>query len=164
MAELDLGAVERRMQPGAWDAAGFLAPGDLLGDVLARDAQTLRSLGVEAAAIGERLEGLLRAAETDVFTPVLAGPYEIQILRQRGLITCPWAPEEFEPCPSGGGMRPTANRFRLRHRPSGRTLEGFELSAHLIRAHAFFGGPGTRFRLEPERLATFLEMPRSRSG
>lgn len=153
------------MLPGAWDPAGFLMPGSSLAEVLARDAQTLRRLGVEAGALGTRLDDLLRAgAESDVYAPASAGPYEIEILRQRGGITCPWAPGEFEACPAGGGATPTANRFRIRHGPSGRTVEGFELSIHLIRDHGFFGGPGTRFRIEPETLAAVLEMGEAGSG
>jgi hypothetical protein len=37
-------------------------------------------------------------------------------------------------------------------------LEGFELSIHLIRDHAFFGGPGTRFRIDPERAVAILNL------
>lgn len=149
------------MQPGAWDPAGFLAPNDPLADVLARDAATLRRLGIEPSRLGRRLEDLLRAgAGSDALLPADVGEYEVEVRRQRGLITCPWAPEEHEACPIGGG-RPTANRFVLRHRGSGRRVEGFELSIHLIRAHGFFGGPGTRFRIEPEDLAGVLGLGRS---
>jgi hypothetical protein len=145
------------MRPGAWDPAGFLAPGDSLADVLARDAATVRSLGIETPTLGKRLEDLLRAgAGSDALLSTDVGEYEVEVRRQRGLITCPWAPEEHEPCPISGGGRPTANRFVLRNRGSGRSIEGFELVAHLIRAHGFFGGPGTRFRIEPEDLAVVL--------
>jgi hypothetical protein len=142
------------MQPGAWDASGFLTPGSSLADVLARDADTVRRLGVDLQAIGERLRELLRAGEgSDVFQPTVVGDFEVEVLHQRGLITCPWAPEEFEVCPVGQGARPTANRFIIRHRPTGNRIEGFELSIHLICDHGFFGGPGTRYRIDPERLA-----------
>jgi len=40
--------------------------------------------------------------------------------------------------------------------PSGRRLSGYELSAHLIRDHGFFGGPDTRYRLEPAEVAGIL--------
>jgi hypothetical protein len=153
--------VERRMQPGAWDPSGFLTPGSSLADVLARDADTVRRLGMELPVIGEKLQELLRAGGgSDVFQPTVVGDYAVEVLHQRGLITCPWAPEEFEACPVGQGARPTANRFIIRHRPSGTRIEGFELSIHLIRDHGFFGGPDTRFRIDPKRLASLLGVGR----
>jgi hypothetical protein len=145
------------MQPGSWDPAGFLRPGTSLTEVLARDAEALRSLSYDAATIGSRLAELLEiGAASDVGRPRGAGDFQVELHRQRGMITCPWAPDEFEGCSVGGGGRPTANRFVIVHRPSGERLEGFELSAHLIRDHGFFGGPGTRFRVDPERATGLL--------
>jgi hypothetical protein len=145
------------MRPGAWDPAGFLAPGSSLADTLARDAAEVARLGMDLPTIGQRLQELLQAAAgSDAFHPAPIGEYDVEVLRQRGLITCPWAPEEHEACSAGGGARPTANRFIIRHRPSGNRVEGFELSIHLIRDHGFFGGPGTRFRIDPEALARLL--------
>jgi len=145
------------MQPGAWDSGGFLAPGSSLADLLARDADTVRRLGIDLRTMGARLEELLRAGGgSDVFQPTVVGDYEVEVLHQRGLITCPWAPEEGESCPAGQGGRPTANRFIIRHRPTGNRIEGFELTVHLLRDHGFFGGPGTRFRIDPESLASVL--------
>ena len=145
------------MQPGAWDPGGFLAPGSSLADVLARDAAIVRRIGMDLRAIGDRLQELLRAGGgSDVFQPTVVGDYDVEVLHQRGLITCPWAPEEGESCRVGQGARPTANRFIIRHRPTGDRIEGFELSVHLIRDHGFFGGPDTKFRIDPESLASIL--------
>ena len=74
--------------------------------------------------------------------------------RERGFLICPWAPDEFEPCPVGLGGRATANRFTITG-PAGR-LSGYELSAHLIRHHAFFGGPVTRSGWSPSTVARAL--------
>lgn len=148
---------ERRMQPGAWDTAGFLPPGVALQDVLAEDAETIRRQGLDSEQVGARLAAILDAGSaSDLGRPARVGDHEVEISRQRGMITCPWAPDEFEACQTGAGARPTANRFRIRHRPSGDTVDGFQLSAHLIRDHGFFGGPGSRYRLEPGALAAFL--------
>jgi hypothetical protein len=154
----DLAEIERRMQPGAWDTAGFLTRGTSLEAVLAADRETLARRCVDAATLGDRLIKVLAGAGagSDRGRPVRVGPHEVEILRQRGFITCPWASEEFEACSVGSGARPTANRFSVLHRPSGRRLEGFELSAHLMRDHGFFGGPGSRFRLDPLDVAAVL--------
>jgi hypothetical protein len=151
--------VERRMRPGRWDTAGFLLPGMGLADVLAADADLVRRRGLDPEQLGRGLAELLAAgARSDFRRPVRVGTHDVEILRQRGLITCPWAPEEFEACHVGAGGLPTANRFRIKRLPSHARLDGFELSAHLIRDHGFFGGPGTRFRLEPERVIEALDL------
>jgi hypothetical protein len=145
------------MQPGAWFARGFLVAGTALAQVLADDAERLARLGVTAEQVGGRLAALLESgAESDWLSPAVRGAYRIELHRRRGFITCPWAPEEFEPCAVGLGARPTANEYLIEHTPSRRRLEGFELSAHLVRDHGFFGGPGSAFRLEPEAMASLL--------
>lgn len=146
----DLAEIERRMRPGVWDTAGFLTQGASLAAVLAADRQILTRRGTDSAALGAGLAAVLAGASAaDLGRPAHVGPHEVEILRERGFITCPWAPGEFEACLVGTGTRPTANRFSIVHSASGHRLDGFELSAHLIRDHGFFGGPGTRYRLDP---------------
>src|SRR5687767_10758828 len=144
----ELSEVERRMRPGEWFTDGFLLNDTLLVDVLANDARTLSALGVTAAQIGQKLADLLESAgaKSDWFRPLPRGEYKVEIRRRRGFITCPWAPDEFEPCAVGKLSPPTANQFLIEHTGLRQRLEGFELSVHLIRDHSFFGGPGTRFR------------------
>jgi hypothetical protein len=145
--------IERRMQPGAWDTAGFLLPGQSLRDRLTADAQTCARLGAEPGALGARLLDLLAAGRgSEMGSSVSEAGWQVMIMRQRGLITCPWAPDEFQTCPAGPGGRPNANRFRITG--GGVELDGFELSAHLIAAHGFFGGVGTRYRIEPQDALT----------
>lgn len=159
MTPLELSEVEKRMKPGAWFTHGFLPENASLAEVLAKDAETLARLGSEITAgqIGQKLREVLEsAAESDWFWSFRSGEYKVQIRRRRGFITCPWASDEFEPCPFGNSGRPTANEFLIRRKGSNQKLEGFELSAHLIGEHAFFGGPGSRFRIEPEEAVAVL--------
>jgi hypothetical protein len=147
------------MQPGAWFTHGFLLKDTSLAKVLADDARTLAALGVTAEQVGQRLAELLESgAKSDWFSPLRTGEYKVEIRRRRGFITCPWAPDEFEPCVVGRLSRPTANQFLIKRRGSRQRLEGFELSIHLIRDHAFFGGPGSRLRVEPEQAVAVLGM------
>jgi len=149
------------MQPGAWFTHGFLLRGTPLAEVLAEDARTLTALGVTAEEVGLRLTELLGfSAKSDWFRPARTGDYKVEIRRRRGLIACPWAPDEFEPCAIGQGGHPTANQFLIRRKGSRQRLEGYELSAHLIRDHAFFGGPGSVFRVEPEKAVEVLGISR----
>lgn len=156
---LELLEVERRMQPGAWFTHGFLLKSTSLTEVLANDARTLAALGVTAEQVGRKLSELLESgAKSDWFWPLRTGGYKVEIRRRRGFITCPWAPDEFEPCVVGQLSPPTANQFLIQRIDSRQRLKGFELSIHLIRDHAFFGGPGGRFRIEPERAVAMLGM------
>lgn len=158
----DVAELERRMRPGAWDTAGFLGADESLQAILVADAQVLAEAGMEAEALGDRLMSLLERAEaarSDVGRPLREDAFEVEILRQRGLITCPWAAEEFEPCSVGAGSRATADRFVVTRLSSGQRLEGFVIVAHLIRDHGFFGGPGTRFRIEPGDVLGVLAAP-----
>jgi len=153
MADIaDIAEIERRMQPGAWDGPGFLRPGTSLAAVQAADAESTGLLGIDPSTLGGRLGELIEAgAGSDVGRPATVEDVRVEVLHQRGFLTCPWAPDEFEPCPVGLGGPATANRFEITG-PAGR-LSGYVLSAHLIRDHAFFGGPGTRYRLEPGAVA-----------
>lgn len=145
------------MRPGIWDTAGFLAAGQSLRDVVEADAEELRARGTDPTLVGRQLADLLDAAgASDLGRPVRVDDLDVEIHRQRGVITCPWAPEEFTACPVGRGSFATADRFAIRHRGSGLVLQGFVLSGHLIGDHGFFGGPGTRFRLEPADLLALL--------
>ena len=146
------------MRPGAWTPEGFLTDDDSLADVLARDAETLERLGVTGEAIATRLRDLLDAGSgSDWMLPAQVGSLRVELHRTRGFLTCPWAPEEFVHCQDGPDGRPTANTFTLVRPDTGTRLVGFELAVHTIRAHSFFGGPSTPFRIEPERAAEFLE-------
>lgn len=155
----DYDDIELRMQPGAWDTAGFLLPGQSLRDCLTADAQTCARLGTEPAVLGARLLDLLAAGrDSDLGSSVSQAGRQVMIMRQRGMITCPWAPDEYQTCRAGPGGRPNADRFRITG--GGVGLDGFELSAHLIAAHGFFGGSGTRYRIEPQDALTVTDPSR----
>ena len=98
-------------------------------------------------ASGSRL--LAPGSDSDLGRFVSVAGRQVTIMRQRGMITCPWAVDEYETCPAGPAGHPNANRFRIADDDS--ELTGYELSAHLIGAHGFFGGVGTRYRIEPRQ-------------
>jgi len=147
------------MLPGGWHSRPLLLPGQPLESVLAQDALRLGELGIIAEAVGQALADILdQGKQSDWFRPFRHSLLDVEVRRRRGFITCPWAAEETDKCMAGKGGRATANEFLLRHRDSGLVISGFEISAHLIRDHGFFGGPGTAFRLEPGDLAVVLNL------
>ena len=145
------------MRPGGWHSVPMLGAGESLADLIAADARLLAERGVDSRALGTRLGEVLRAAaSSDWQRPVTVDQLTVELHRNRGVMTCPWAAEEHESCGRGdGGRGAGANEFSLRG-AGGEQLEGFVLSAHLIAEHGFFGGRETRFRIEPDRLATAL--------
>jgi hypothetical protein len=145
------------MRPGAWTVSGFLAAGTSLAEVLDADARDLTRLSVSPDHLGELLRDLLeRGSRSDWFRGKRVGDHRVELHRRRGLLTCPWAPDEFTACAVGRGSPPTSNEFVIVHLPTRARLEGLELHAHLMGDHGFFGGPGTEYRLEPADVAAAL--------
>lgn len=136
----------------------LLSDDESLETRIAADAEQLRELGVTTSELGSALSALLRRGEeSDWFSPATRGSFEVEVRKRRGILTCPWAPEEYASCGHGdGGKRAGANEFFVRNLTTGASLTGFVLSAHLIAEHAFFGGNGTRFRIQPKQLAALF--------
>jgi hypothetical protein len=146
------------MRPGGWHTTAMLSADESLRARIAADVHTLQSLGLNAGALGRRLGELIEAGrDSDWFAPSEAHEFRIELRKRRGIMTCPWAPEEFASCGQGdGGKRAGANHFFVRNATNSQMLEGFVLSAHLIAEHDFFGGIDTPFRIDPDRLAEVL--------
>ena len=54
--------IEARMRPGSLSESGFLAPHESLAQVVQRDLETLRELGLTPDHIADRLESIIGAA------------------------------------------------------------------------------------------------------
>ncbi len=136
----------------------LLSADESLSERIAADERRLQTLGLAAVELGRRLDLLLEGGrDSDWLLPAVEREFRVEIRRRRGVLTCPWAPEEHTGCGQGdGGRRAGANQFFVRNSANGLTLEGFVVSAHLIAEHGFFGGIGTAFRIEPEELAALL--------
>lgn len=150
--------VERRLRADGWFIAPPLGADEALAGCLEQDATTVRAAGTTAAALGGALGELLAAATgSDWSRPVSVGPLKVELVRRRGVSTCPWAAAEHEPCAYGDGGRGAGlNQFHIRDTNSGLELKGFVLTAHLIREHGFFGGVGTVWRIDPAGLVALL--------
>jgi hypothetical protein len=149
--------LERRMRPGGWSTKPMLLQDQSLAALLEDDASRLARQGTTAEALGTRLAELLQsAAGSDWLRPRRHAGYDVELRKRRGFITCPWAEEEFAKCTHGLGARATANEFVIRKVRGSLALSGYELSAHLVRDHGFFGGADTVFRIEPDDLAAFF--------
>lgn len=148
------------MRPGAWSESGFLAPTEVLADVLGADAHALRAIGVTASALAARLDVLIVAAKASPRRAELVdGRFEVRIEVFRGFQLCPWTPDpQNGQCTAGTGVRHASTRWWIRNRVTGESLRGPGLLVHLIEAHAFFEGRHVPDRVDPQVLARVLEL------
>jgi len=144
----ELDAAQRQMKPGAITLEGFLGPDRrCLAEIIEEDDNAVHGLGLTHEQIAERLEYFMRQALKGLGTAVTVdGAYEVRAETVRGVLPCPWPRD---------GVHPKSNAFLLNLR-TGETLAWTGLTIHLIRAHGFYQGKGSRFRLDPERAKRVL--------
>jgi hypothetical protein len=119
-----------------------------LSEILDRDHELLGRLEITADEIASRLEEITAGAKGALGDLVTVGErYEVMAEVHRGMIPCPWA--------HPGGLF-YKSFMELHDRNTGKTIILSDLSIHLVRAHGFFQGKGSPFRLEPEILKEML--------
>lgn len=133
-AEVDLA----EFYPGKSSEAGFLAPGENLDAVIARDRATCESHDVTPGQIGEAIEEILRGGRKDEF--------EVSTKSWRGIQTCPFD-RSMQPF---GGID-----FTITNKKTGKSFNGPGLITHLLKEHDFFEG-NTPYRVEPEEVIEVL--------
>jgi len=150
--------LEARMREGGWYTQPLLGSAESLTARIEEDCRQLHALELSAADLGAALVELLEAAtRSDWHRPARVGTNLVEIHHRRGVISCPWADQEYEPCSRGdGGQRAGLHQFHIHNRRNGQQLGGFVFTAHLIREHSFFGGLHSVFRIEPLFLAALL--------
>ena len=143
-----LDGVREQMKPGIITRDGFL--GDdarQLATILDEDQATVNRLGLDHETIATRLRQLMQKAREGLGTDVeVDGKLLVRADDVRGDLPCPW--------PHGGLYAKT--NVRVRNIETGDTLMFTGLQIHLIGAHGFYEGRGSRFRLEPEKLKRIL--------
>ncbi len=143
----ELDRVQQRMQPGELTLHGFLGTDPRkLADIIAADDQAVRMRGVTHGQIADRLAELMEAgrdiAEREI---MVEGRFSVSVRDDRGLIPSPWGDGLFE-----------KGEVMLRDTLTGRTFRFNGLTLHLIRAHGFYSGKGSPFRIEPGEVIEVL--------
>lgn len=117
-------------------------------EIIDDDQGRVNALELTHEAIADRLEEITRAAKEALGDPTLLEErYEVIAEEVRGKIPCPWK--------HSGGLFPKS-LIRLTDRQTGERLLWTDLAIHLIRAHGFYQGRGSPYRLEPELLKRVL--------
>ena len=175
--------IETRMRPGQWSAKGFLGVDESLEKVILGDRQTLTEFDISYNQIADKIEQILKDArdqykretwderrkkETnfpDLYRPetlpsfsihslpdvskgFVVGNLQVFLVQYRGFQECPWGCEkEHGSCD-----------ILVLNRNNGHSFTAPELAIHLIRAHQFFEGFGTPFRVDPLKVIQTLEL------
>ncbi|GEM_PF-119125 len=144
----DLKKLEELLHSSQIVAGGFLGTDTRpLPEIIDTDAATLRALGMTTAELAARMERVTTLARAGQGMPVQIAPdLDALVEESRGLLVCPWpSPERF-----------AKTTTTLTQRSTGATARWSTLSVHLIRAHGFFQGHGSPYRIEPPTLVALL--------
>jgi hypothetical protein len=145
-----LQTVVDRMRPGVLCREGFLGDDDRpLPEILDSDDAEVESLGLSHERIAAELQKVLEAARGGFETPVRVGEHLVAVHREAmGPIPSPWSE----------GRVFSKGEVELTDEQSGRVFRFTPLSIHLIAAHGFYEGRGSRYRLEPAEIAEVLDI------
>jgi hypothetical protein len=155
--------LETLMRPGNLSGEGFLGPTESLDEVLAEDDKTVKELGLTHEQIADRIGYFVKkygqlannaSGEQgwDEYDKVIGegyelGKYRFKVEVWRGAQECPWK--------DGVGSN---TDYVVTNTETGESIEFPGLIEHLIRAHHFYEGKGTSYRLDPAEAARILEI------
>jgi hypothetical protein len=145
--------VQDNMRPGAITLEGFLGSDTRnLGDILIEDDAEVKRMGLNHEEIASRMNELREAGKGGLGEFITVPPnFEVRVDSVRGKLPCP-----FE----HPGLFPKTN-ITVRNTRLDREVTFTDLQIHLIEAHGFYEGKGSRYRIDPEELAEVLELESS---
>ncbi len=138
----------QRMQPGVTTLSGFLGSDTRpLNEIIADDGAVLATLDHSQEEIAARMESFTQASWNSYLEEILIeGKYLVQTEVYRGKLPCPFG--------HPGVFRKAITR--LTNQVNGISVVWTSLNIHLIKAHGFFEGRGSAFRLDPQTLVSAL--------
>lgn len=143
--------IQMRMAPGALTLNGFLGTDSRkLVEILDEDSRELAKTGFSTEQIAHRLVELTEKGRDLMEQPVTVEErYSIAVRDDRGVIPSPW----------GDGLFGKGDT-ELTDSVTGRHLRWNSLTIHLIKAHGFFNGIGSDYRIEPTEVGEVLNLTR----
>ncbi|MEJ2717964.1 MAG: hypothetical protein P8182_12620 [Deltaproteobacteria bacterium] len=119
-----------------------------LARVLEEDADAVSRLNMDLDEITSRMKRFYDLGRAGLGDPVVTDDdFEITVREDRGIIPSPWRDHYAAP----------KAIIEVTNLKNGKTLKFSMLGWHLIRAHGFFQGKGSPFRIEPRELHDFFE-------
>lgn len=137
-----------RMRPGVLSRDGFLGTDPRpLEEILDADRSAIAALGATQEELAAKLQDIFDQAHAALGTPVRIGERLVATHREAmGRIPCPWG---------GCGTFPKGE-VELADTVTGETILLTALGIHMLAAHGFCGGRGSRYRLEPSAAVRLL--------
>jgi len=136
------------MQPGVITLSGFLGSDPReLNEIIADDERTLSQLEIAAEELANRMQYFTDKSFDAYETPITIDEFwqaETEVVR--GKLPCPFG--------HAGIQRKTITI--LTDLRTGQQIRWTALNIHMIKAHGFFEGKGSPFRLEPALLKQVL--------
>ena len=142
--------VQESMQPGVITLYGFLGPDERnLIDILTEDDGVVKRLGLSHEHIGRRMEDFRERGKAGLgeYFPV-APHFQVRVESVRGKL----------PSPFGGPGLYEKTNITVHNEAINQKVIYTDLHIHLVKAHGFYQGKGSRFRLDPAELAKVLEI------
>ena len=146
----ELQKAQESMKPGAITLYGFLGPDDRnLIDILTEDDGSVKRLGLTHGRIARRMAELRDLGKAGLGEFIRVEPhYQVRVESVRGKLPSPFG---------GPGLHQKTNTV-VRNESLEKEIIYSDLHIHLIEAHGFYQGKGSRFRLDPATVAEVLEI------
>ncbi len=146
----ELDQIQDQMRPGVITYQGFLGNDTRkLRDIIESDDEAVKRLGLTHRKIARRLSEFREAGKKGLSIPVkVEDAYEVRSDSARGKLPCPFM---------HAGLFAKAYTIVRCLETEGEIIFT-DLNIHLIEEHGFYGGRGSAYRLDPERLASELKV------
>jgi len=141
--------LEANLQKGVLCREGFLGTDHRkILEIIAADTGVVNKLGTSHEDIAAKLGKILKQAMERYGNPVNVAENLVAVYREAmGRIPCPWPHCSLAP----------KGEVELVDTAGDRIFRFSPLSVHTIAMHGFYGGKGSRYRLEPKQLQEVLE-------
>lgn len=130
---------QENMKPGRITADGFLGYDDRnIVDIITTDEEEFSFLGLDFVEVAKLMRKLMKEGLKGLGEPITYDKWEIRVDEARGYLPCPFQDGIFR-----------KRVATVRNLKNGKEIVYSELSLHLLAAHHFLQGKGSKFRLEP---------------
>lgn len=140
--------IQKNLLPGEFTLEGFLGDDNRhFHDIVRSDRLILEKIDLTLDQIADKLEYFTNAAfESYDSSIIIDGKYEVAYKSYRGKLICPFA--------HSGVYR--KGLIELKNLENEQILAWTPLNIHMIRAHGFFEGRGSKHRLEPDLIKKII--------
>ncbi|MCX7843131.1 MAG: hypothetical protein N2489_08665 [Clostridia bacterium] len=144
----ELQRIQENMKPGYFSSEGFLGEDARnLADILQQDQAVVDMLGISHTEIAERMRSLTEKGMEGLGKPVLVDDiFEVIVEDYMGSI----------PCPFSDKWHSEKRNTTVKNLLTNLVITWTDLNIHMIEAHGFYEGIGSKFRVSPDEICEIL--------